>query len=351
MVERPDSPRDAMIMLVELLKQSGFTPEQILQKINAMSTPNDYENKKLNWNGSGAAAEDEEPNMPLQQPNKMPMQQLNMQQMEDPNKISARTNQSRGLTQQQTFGREVQGPGQVDAQMPEEMKHHPEQAFGIPGPAGAEPGTQAPSTQLNGHSGNGKFASLIALLDALEAAEQNGEKLDEDEEFTGLTAGQGAPETTGVYHDQQPPPRPSPMRRELSSTPVKLPGQDSSCAVGDARHMQERRRAPEQRLDEHLRKNGMRTEAHRAYAVDMGRKIIAKDAAMAATANGLDDFVKFCPGAGKVDLLGPATPSVRSTPAEPQLAQDAAVIWTWRFNPMTNAMEQVPVRRDQFDKR
>jgi hypothetical protein len=33
-----------MIMLVELLKQSGFTPEQILQKISAMSTPNDHEN-------------------------------------------------------------------------------------------------------------------------------------------------------------------------------------------------------------------------------------------------------------------------------------------------------------------
>ena len=215
MVERPD----AMIMLVELLKQSGFTPEQILQKINAMSTPNDDENKKLNWNGSGAAAEDEEPNMPPQQPNKMSMQQPSMQQMEDPNRISARTNQSRGPTQQQTFGREVQGPGPVDAQMPEEMKHHPGQAFGIPGPAGAEPGTQAPSTQLNGSNVNGKFASLIALLDALEAAERNGEELDDDLDSDQIL-GQGAPKMTGVYHDQQPPPRPSPMRRELSPTPV-----------------------------------------------------------------------------------------------------------------------------------
>jgi hypothetical protein len=82
---------------------------------------------------AATATKDEEPHMPFQQPNnKPPLQQPNMQQMEDPNKIGARTNQSRGPTQQQTFGREVQGP-EVDAQLPEEMKHHPGQVFGIPG--------------------------------------------------------------------------------------------------------------------------------------------------------------------------------------------------------------------------
>jgi hypothetical protein len=66
-VENPDSPRHLIIMASELLKQSGFTPEQILTKLTQMSTPNDDENKKLNWNGSGAAAEDEDPKMRLQQ--------------------------------------------------------------------------------------------------------------------------------------------------------------------------------------------------------------------------------------------------------------------------------------------
>jgi hypothetical protein len=162
---------------------AGTNSDEIAQ----MSTPNDDLNKKLNWNGSGAAAEDEEPNMPLQQPNKMSMQQPNMQQMEDPNKISARTNQSRGPTQQESFGRDLSGNPRADPRLPSEMQHRG-QAFGIPGPAGAEPGTQAPSTRLNGSNVNGKFASLIALLDALEAVEQNGGELDEDEEFPGPIA-------------------------------------------------------------------------------------------------------------------------------------------------------------------
>jgi hypothetical protein len=174
MVEHPDSPRDAMIMLVELLKQSGFTPEQILQKISAMSTPNDHENKKLNWNGSGAAAEDEELQMPMQPPNKMSMQQSNMQQMQDPNKINATTNQARGPTQQESFGRELTGNPHLDQNLPDAMQHGG-QAFGIPGTPNTA-GTRTPSTQL-GRNGNGKFASLIELLDALEAAEQNGGEL------------------------------------------------------------------------------------------------------------------------------------------------------------------------------
>jgi hypothetical protein len=61
----------------------------------------------------------------------------------------------------------------------------------------------------------------------------------------------------------------------------------------------------EQRLDQHLKNNGMRSAAHRAYAVEIGRKIIAKDAAMANTraAGDLDDFFKICPGAAKIEAL------------------------------------------------
>jgi len=113
------------------------------------------------------------------------------------------------------------------------------------------------------------------------------------------------------------------MRRELSPTPVKLPGQDSaSCAVGDARYLQERRRMPAQRLDQHLRDSGMRSEAKRAHAVEIGRRIVAKDAAMAASAgaNDLDDFFKMVPGAAKLEVLTPSAPSVRATPAKPRVA-------------------------------
>jgi len=134
------------------------------------------------------------------------------------------------------------------------------------------------------------------------------------------------------------------MRRELSPTPVKLPGQDSSCAVGDTRYLQERRRAPEQRFDQHLQDSGLRSAASRAYAGDIRRRIVAKDAAMAASRGDLEDFLKFCPGAGKIEAL---TPSPSATTAKRQIAQDAGVIWTWRFNPMTNAMEQVPVKPER----
>ena len=46
------------MLFIEAMKQAGFTAEQIMQRINQMSTPNDYENKRLNWNGTGAAAEE-----------------------------------------------------------------------------------------------------------------------------------------------------------------------------------------------------------------------------------------------------------------------------------------------------
>jgi hypothetical protein len=238
-----------------------------------------------------AAAQDEEENML-------------MQRMEDPNRVSAKTNQSRGPTQQESFGRDL-GPNdpRSDPRLPDEMKNRG-QAFGITGPAGAEPGTRAPSTQLD-KNGNSKFTSLIELLDALEAAEQEGD----DEED--LLRGQGAPESTGAMHDEQPLIKPPgsqalPMR-EAPPRPIGLPSahDSASYSTGDARIMHERRRAPEQRLDQHLRNHGMRSEAKRAYAVEMGRKILAQDAAKAndSTGSSLDDFLKFCPGAEKIDVL------------------------------------------------
>jgi hypothetical protein len=279
--------------------------------------------------------------------------EMPMQPMEDPNKVRATTNQPRGPTQQASFGRDL---GPIDAELPEEMKHHPGQAFGIRGPAGAEPGTHAPSTRLQtsvNNNGNGKFISLIELLDALEAAGENGQELDEDEECGNVPppiAGQGGPESTGTIHDADPlirsPGQGLPMRESARQpSPVKMPGQDHSCAVGDARRMQEQRRAPEQRLDRHLRKSGMRSAAHRDYAVGLGRKQIAHDAAMAEDSVGgdLDDFLKFCPGAGKIESLSPPVRS--TTPNNRRIGQDAAVTWTWQFNPMTNALEQVPVSR------
>jgi hypothetical protein len=48
-----------------------------------------------------------------------------------------------------------------------------------------------------------------------------------------------------------------------------------------------------------------RGEAHRDYAVKTGQRIRAKNNAMACDSAGgtLDDFLKFCPGAGKIDVL------------------------------------------------
>jgi hypothetical protein len=384
LVEHPANPRGAMITLIELLKQSGFTTEQILQKITQMSTPNDDEDKKLNWSGSGAGAEDasseafgknvaheynkgytapsqaaaityakqrEGKPMKADEEPKMPNQQPNMQQMEDPNRISATTNQPCGPTQQETFGRDLTENPHLDPNLPDEMKHRG-QAFGIPGTPNTA-GTRTPSTQL-GRNGNGnnKFATLIELLDALEAAEQNGEEVDDtkglmDAELPPPITGQRAPATTGVYHDQQPliKPESSPLPvREATPKPARLPGQDSSCAVGDARHIYEQRRMPEQRLDQHLRASGMRSATSRDYAVGLGRKQIAQDAAKAEAGSSEDDFFKFCPGAAKIEALSPPVPSTSAS--RMKLAQDnAAVIWTWQFNPMTNALEQVPVKR------
>jgi hypothetical protein len=62
---------------------------------------------------------------------------------------------------------------------------------------------------------------------------------------------------------------------------------------------------PEQRLDQHLRNHGMRSEAHRSHAVEMGRMILAQDAAKANDSTGgtLEDFFEFVPGARKIDVL------------------------------------------------
>jgi len=168
-------------------------------------------------------------------------------------------------------------------------------------------------------------------------------------------AGQGAPEATGVYHDQAQTPLVQPgsqgqPRRKAPPPPVKLPGaQDASCAVGDARLIYERRQMPAQRLNDHLRNNGMCSASSRDYAVGLGRKQIAQDEARAA-ASDEDDFLKVCPGAAKIDVLGPSAPSGRSAPAKKQLGQDVSTVWTWQFNPLTNALEQVPVRRDAFKR-
>jgi hypothetical protein len=97
----------------------------------------------------------------------------------------------------------------------------------------------------------------------------------------------------------------------------------------------------------------MRSEAKRAYAVDMGRKILANNAAVAcdSAGNGLDDFLKFCPGAGKIEALGPSGTSDVATTANRQIAQDSAsTIWVFEFD-STNALVQRPINRDQFNKR
>jgi hypothetical protein len=91
-----------------------------------MSTSNNYENKKLNWNGSGAAAEDEEQKMP-------------MQQLEDPDKIAAATMKPRGPAAQEQYSRDLQGSPRNQYPTAEHS-----QAFGVRSASGAEPGTQAP---------------------------------------------------------------------------------------------------------------------------------------------------------------------------------------------------------------
>jgi hypothetical protein len=323
-VENPESPRALVIMAAELLKQCGLTPEQILTKLTQMSTPNDYENKKLNWNGSGAAAENEEPRMP-------------MQQLEDPNRVAATTNQPRGPTQHETFSRDL-------ANSPRDQFPVRGQASGIRSAAGAEPGTRAPSTRLRNESVDAYagLEGLIRLLDLLDEEEdKGGAPMDAQQPI----AGQGTPETTGTYYDQEPL-KQLPMR-EAPPRPVKMPAQDYSCATGDARIM-EQRRAPQQRLDQHLRNHGMDSEAKRAYAVDMGRKIIAKNEALACDSAGdtLKDFFAFLPGARKIDVL--STPSCSMT-ANKKIAQDASTIYVWEFNPITNILEQRPVDRGQFN--
>jgi hypothetical protein len=79
----------------------------------------------------------------------------------------------------------------------------------------------------------------------------------------------------------------------------------------------------------------------------LGRKQIAKDAAIAADSAGgdLDDFLKFCPGARRIEAL---SPPVRSTTENKRIAQDSAsTVYVWEFNPITNMLEQRKVNRNR----
>jgi hypothetical protein len=272
----------------------------------------------------GTAAQDEEQNMP-------------MQQLEDPDKISATTNQPRGPTQHETFSRDL-------ANSPRDQFPVRGQASGIRSAAGAEPGTRAPSTQLKNGSVDAYagLEGLIRLLDLLDEEEDNwGAPMDAQQPIPG----QGAPETTGTYYDQEP--RKQLPMREAPPTPVKLPAQDYSCGTGDARIMHERRML-DQRVDQFLRNQGMRSEAHRSYVIESGQRLRAKNAAIACDSAGdtLEDFFAFHPGARKIDVL--STPSGSMT-ANKKMAQDASTIYVWEFNPITNMLEQRQVDRGQFN--
>jgi hypothetical protein len=113
----------------------------------------------------------------------------------------------------------------------------------------------------------------------------------------------------------------------------------ASAASGEAA----RARPQLQRLDRHLKNAGMRSAAHRDYAVGLGRKQIAQDRAAAEVGGDLDDFLKFCPGAGRIESLSP--PVRPATANKRSIAQDGSAVWVWRFNPLTNCLEQV--RSDQ----
>ena len=80
----------AMLLGAELHKHGKLDRQQIDGILSKTLTR--LKSPRTNWNGSGAAAQDEEQNMP-------------MQQLEDPDKISATTTQSRGPTQHEQYSR------------------------------------------------------------------------------------------------------------------------------------------------------------------------------------------------------------------------------------------------------
>jgi hypothetical protein len=296
-----------------------------------------------------AASQDQESRMPLPHPK--------MQQMEDPNKISAATNQPRGPNQHLQFSHDLSSnTPQQDPQM-----NGRGQALGMPGPAGREPGTRAPSTQL-ASNGNGNGSKLIEnlcqLLDMLDEEEDDGGEYlaDQSAVYGGsgaAPASQGAP-SGGTTMNQAPSLKPSPMRRELSPAPVKLPAAHDSMSysVGDARIVDDQHRSFAQAFDQHLRRSGMRSEASRKYALDMALKIRARNNAMATdSATGtLDGFAQFRPGAMKIDVLNPSTTRPPTVNKKRPAQDSAAHVWVTEFNPITNMMEQRAISRDVFNK-
>jgi hypothetical protein len=90
--------------------------------------------------------------------------------------------------------------------------------------------------------------------------------------------------------------------REAPPTPVRLPAKDSmSFATGDAA-IAERRRAVDRRLDRLLRESGLRSEAHRGHAIELGRQKRAR-MALDAASDGFEDFSRFCPGAARIGVI------------------------------------------------
>lgn len=358
-VDATSNPRELILIAAQLLKARGYTDEQVAAHIDkvfaavqeqiAKQAKAPAKDSRFRQRTVRRAAGDEDPKMPLQQPG--------MQQMEDPNKVSARTNMNRGPTQQESFGRDLSSnTPQIDPRTAGRDDRRPGQAFGIPGPSGAEPGTQAKPN---------KFANLMALLDALADVdpdlddENDGEYPPGDVGEEGLIGGAGAQPPSGAQpmpgmameDDPQLPMVKKLPNREPSQPPVGLPAKRDTLSVptGDAALMHQRR-APTQRLDQHLRQSGLRSEAHRKYAANLAQKTRAKSEAIAqdSAANGLDDFLKCYPGAGNVDSL---TPTPTTPPrATKRHAHDAASITTWWTNPMTNMVEQIQVSRTDFNK-
>jgi hypothetical protein len=160
-----------------------------------------------------------------------------------------------------------------------------------------DPDTEAAPTALKPN----KYQSLMELLDALELEHED--EIDGEQPDEGIVSGGGS-RSSGMMMEEEPL-KPLPMREALP-TPVKLPAakDSASYATGDAAIIQQRR-AVEHRLDRHLRENGLRSEAHRNYVIETGQRIRAKKMAndSANAGDTLDDFLRFRPGAGKIDVL------------------------------------------------
>ena len=158
-----------------------------------------------------------------------------------------------------------------------------------------KPGVEAASTALKPN----KCPSLMELLDALEFKDEDeidGEQPAPDEggmmprNDGGMTNGSGPMMNREAL-------KPLPMR-DAPPTPVR---DSMSFATGDAA-IAERRRAFDRRLEQHLRDNGLRSEAHRGHAVALGRQERAR-MALDAASDGFEDFSMFCPGIARIDVL------------------------------------------------